>query len=268
MSRSRKRRDEAAVSFFSFQDIIASVTGIMLLITLLLVLELVVRSEGVEQTVADVPSVGELTKQVDQKREELLALKRRLGELDHLLERVAQGLSLDVSKLDELERNIQLLRDSQARITRDIQAKQPQILQVQQEVQALEQRLQEMQSQVDKARQFVQARKSAPRVTLLGGDVGALRGLFVEFGTDAIQVGVVENQLARKIVEFRGADASTQFIRWAGRRSPNQEYFVLLMRPGGVGQFASVHKTLSAMNFKTGWDVWPEGKHLFRGTAP
>ena len=46
MSRSRKRRDESAVSFFSFQDIIASVTGIMLLITLLLVLELVVRTEA------------------------------------------------------------------------------------------------------------------------------------------------------------------------------------------------------------------------------
>ena len=78
----RRQDDESAISLFSFQDIITSLTGIMFLVVLLLVLIMLSsRKPAVAEVNAD-PQSRELQKQVEQLKKELSELQQERSLMD------------------------------------------------------------------------------------------------------------------------------------------------------------------------------------------
>jgi hypothetical protein len=79
MSR-RGRGREAAISLFSFQDIITSVTAIMILLVLILSLELVTRVPGRQVSAEDRQTAADLRRSLDEMREKVAAIRHDTGD--------------------------------------------------------------------------------------------------------------------------------------------------------------------------------------------
>lgn len=80
MSR-RGRAREAAISLFSFQDIITSVTAIMILLVLILSLELVTRVPGRQVSAADRQTAADLHRSLDRMRDSIAAITRDVSDI-------------------------------------------------------------------------------------------------------------------------------------------------------------------------------------------
>lgn len=79
MSR-RGRGREAAISLFSFQDIITSVTAIMILLVLILSLELVTRVPGRQVSAEDRRTAADLRRSLDEVRQRVAAIRHAAGD--------------------------------------------------------------------------------------------------------------------------------------------------------------------------------------------
>ena len=112
MSRRGKRhREEAPTSFFSFQDIIASVTGIMLLVTLLLSMELMTRTEGGQAQVPEVDVEG-LAQRLQEAKARRERLQATLADLQGRLDKIVKGTTITREELAGLRTRIGALRQN------------------------------------------------------------------------------------------------------------------------------------------------------------
>src|SRR5262245_5426312 len=91
---SRRGRGGTPISLFSFQDIITSVTGIMILVTLILALDVIRRRQGAPdtQTAALTLELQQAASQAQQVQTTLAATRRQIDELRQQLAGTEEGL--------------------------------------------------------------------------------------------------------------------------------------------------------------------------------
>lgn len=103
---SQRGRAGAAFSLFSFQDIITSVTGIMILVTLILALELIQRKEAsptekTEEIIEDLDStVAEMQKRIEVVQRERKKIKPELPHLDRI------AIQRDLADVEEANKRL------------------------------------------------------------------------------------------------------------------------------------------------------------------
>jgi len=264
MSRSDKRKRESPMSFFSFQDIISCTTGILILITLLLTLELVTRKPGPP---APPPDMDQLAAEVEaaQQRRDAIEENVRLGR-----ERIAQlagGAIITPNMLKNLGNRVQRLRDSESRSADRIEEAKHRRDELERELKIAQSQLDDATKDIDKLKQQLAEESKKTKVTLLGGKASGKKPLLVECASRAVTVGdVLPTHEIREVKHFEGAQAIRAFLTWAQGRPKDKEYFVLLVRPDAAGEFAVLAGTLKqGLGFDIGWDVWPPEKSLLAG---
>src|SRR5688572_28379815 len=128
---SRRGRGGTPMSFFAFQDIITSVTGIMILVTLILALEFIQKSEGspknqtkqiTEELTAAVQQTAAMKMTVAAAQEEISKLRAALAQSeDTLLETVKVESEQMARSLRDLEELNKMLADELAQSTKRAQ---------------------------------------------------------------------------------------------------------------------------------------------------
>ena len=100
----RRRRTQSALSLFSFQDIITSICGIVVLITLILALELT--SKIVEASIADPVRSRDAYNQMLREVDEMTGQIDELGaNLDRMADDLARSIALSLPEIQaEIER--------------------------------------------------------------------------------------------------------------------------------------------------------------------
>ncbi len=253
------------MSFFSFQDIVACTTGIMILVTLMLVLELVTRTEGREtpRPPSDDGAPDGTLEAAERERDELLRgiadAKASLGALTEGPTVTAKQLAALLDALERLRRaNEQAATDLvSGRLERD--GAEQHVARLLDKVAALEQRVADLEDQIERERKKT-------RVTLLRGEGSTKTPLFVECGAKGLAVArIPEEGIAEDVRTFAALDPIPEFLEWAGTRPADREQFVLLVRPDAVDRFRALERALRESGFDVGWDVWPSGRSLFPG---
>lgn len=263
MSR-RDRPNEAPMTFFSFQDLVSCTTGIMVLITLWLAMELlglVPKPPGAD-TAALVRAVEDARRQ----RNEVAAM---VEQERRTLAQLAAGVMVRATDIEAIEKSVQGLSNTvQSMVDRAAQIEAEQKLRARRG-QELAVVVDSLGKEINELRAQIEREKNRPRVTLIKGGSSGKRALFVECSkTEWIVSEIPEAgpDRGRAVVLQRcaGADPPAEFVQWARGRNAAAESFVMLVRPSAADSWAAAAQALRELGFERGWDVWPNDRDLTR----
>jgi hypothetical protein len=260
-----RRRSTSPFSLFSFQDIITSVTGIMILVTLMLTIELLHRKET--SPAAKSAEIAERLKDaVDRNRCEAERLDREIEELRRELAR-AQTDILHLAAFDPNRVAAQITNLNE--LTAQLEA---QLGEVRAEQTAAElrrraaveeqarrandpQTLEELLAEVRNTQEQLQRMRKSNRVIYNAAEGAAKRPWLIELS--AAEMLVAPAGAAARAERFTDLAA---FRDWLRQRDAGGEYFVLLVKPAGIDRFARTLDTLRQLRFDVGFDLLAENQ--------
>ncbi len=246
----RRKSKSVPFSLFAFQDIITSVTGIILLITMMMAVELVQnmqraasapqeqKSSAVERTLRG--AIGENT-------QEIIRLERLLEETttirfdaDALRRRLA-NLSAATAELEKQTTRIEATQQ-------DIEQRKAELAEQAKELtpEAIEKLAQEQREFA----QQIQAMRQANRVIFNRPEGAARTPWLVELNAD--QILAAEMGASRAPQTFAGA---AEFLTWASGQNNGTIYFVILVKPDSIETFAALRQELQDRQFEVGYDL-------------
>lgn len=256
----RRRNDSSPLSLFAFQDIITSVTGILVLLTLILALEL---------TQSHPSSATAATARVESTTLETLEMvQERIDELQQTIQSKTR-FSTELGKLDEttianetrqIRSQLQSLEAETERMSRAAKHKVRERDRLAQKFDARHADRQQLRDLEEETRALTaeQAKISrSDRIFFRPGAHAGKRAWLVDVRAQRIVVAPVDNQEQQR--HFEGPSATqlrAEFLQWAGARChPARDYFVLLVRPGAVVLFDDVREQLRTKGYQVGIDV-------------
>jgi vacuolar-type H+-ATPase subunit I/STV1 len=246
----RRKINSVPFSLFAFQDIITSVTGIILLITMMMAVELVQnmqraasapqeqKSSAVEQT---------LRGAIEENSQEIVRLERLLEETttirfdaDALRRRLA-NLSAATAELEKQTTRIEATQQEIEQRTAEL-AKQSKDL-TPEAVEELAQEQREMAQQIEAMRQ-------ANRVIFNRPEGAAKTPWLVQLNAD----GILAAEMGARGAPQTFASAAG-FLTWVGGQNNGAIYFVILVKPDSIETFAALREELQGRQFEVGYDL-------------
>lgn len=253
----RRRRSHAiSLSFFSFQDVITTVTGILLLITLVLAASLTLESpadsnSATESMKAHVESLraeyNALSSATQDKIRGLSALQRII--VDSVAPPSGGDLDVVVSKWSNAR------RESVLRRKQELAEKVDSVARIQNATELLKRRVVEIQSQIAKAQTDVAA---APTTLSFISGFSDKRPVLIEVEATSLRCGMLDD-LGRPQLQLQAdvndlAKLKESLSKFDARR----EYFVILVRPQGAEHALVIQETIRDAGFDLGWDAAPD----------
>ncbi len=268
-----KHDEVSPMSFFSFQDIMACVTGIMILVCLILALD----------PLGDVPSSARVPGQSQQLQQALDAARSRAGEARKALAEARAALAeaqarpiVTADQLARLERLVAKERDGLIALERsresasgDAQRQEDQTLLVNQ--------------QSERAREGVRAIKQdladkslRARVQYQAGEREQLRPLLCEVTANELRLGELDaNGTPKPLASVRDVSATEVMRAWgsgtAASGAPhasapleavlqahpkNEWYLLLIVRDDSVQLSNGLRDLARARGYEVGWQLW------------
>lgn len=272
MSR-RGRSTGAAISLFSFQDIITSVTAIMILLVLILTLELISRSSQRGVAVEDRrvarefrESVRSTEQRVQSLREELAALQARASEsATFSAADTRQRAREATARAGRLAEEIAMLETSLRTAASERRQSEAALLSTgptspdesSDHVEALERRVAEMEraNEAERQRQRDSADSGAadgtPPTLIFNVPPGeTLEPRLLEVSGDGLVALAADAGESR---HFRGL--GREFERWLASLDSAREYVVVVLRPTGVKVYDDVVTAIEAAGISVGAEL-------------
>lgn len=287
MSR-RGRSKDVAISLFSFQDIITSVTAIMILLVLILTLELVTREATKGMAVEDrrvaqelKRSVAEMEARLEQLRKEASTARaaasdaagfsaKETAEKTARAEREAKTLRDQINQLETQLRNAQSTRrTAEGKLTAS-QMDDPGA--TAEEAMAIDTRAAEIEAAnvSEKTRQITEAKdaregQTAVRTLVFNAPPGStLEPLLVEISKDGL-VAVGADGASAVRFPWNLLGLPTGFGDWLKARDKRREYVVLILRPSGVDRYDAIREAVVSAGFDVGTELIGEQMSLVLG---
>ena len=254
----RHRKQTEAFSLFSFQDIITSVTGILILLTLFLALQLVqakTNGTGLNDAVSD----EDLKRSVQQVDAQIEQLHKTLDSGHTFLNEFA-GLSPTslVQEESRLKQTLEQLRTEIPQLQSDVAAIESERhkLPSTSDTSSAESNLSVAHHEVEALQRELESLRAANRIVYnVAPDVKKTAWL-VDLSGESIRVtkpGVKESSL--KFEDEQDTSRIEHFLAWASAREPDSDYFVLLVRPRTLATYRIIYERLNGIGFAIGVDL-------------
>jgi len=257
----RRRGARNTSSLFAFQDVMASLIGIMFFVVILMALDIVDQYTPVaEADTVDGDSIVEL--------------RAKLKELTELKIRLEQGITSATEKLNVAS----AFTDEQ--LLESVQAMNKELLYLHAKVEQTEVGLADVESKTKSAKKKIaasqieirglddeiaklkaraKAKRDLPRVAYIIDETTQKEPWLVEVTDKSIRVAAKDGKSA--VMTFAAdtaAERKTSFLRWTASKNPQKHYFVLLIKPSGLKQIRGLTITLKGKGFSLGKDLLPE----------
>ena len=267
----KRRGAHSGSSLFAFQDVMASLIGIIFFVVLLMALDIV------EQAAPTSPPVdGPPRPDVAALKEELKPLKEQRDQIEKELARLTESLNIvsgssdsDLAKeINALYNHILLLHeelkqaeDRLAHTDTMCQKTETSVASTKTKASELDEALRRARAIVETLRQRnAKASRSAAGVTYLVDDTATRqKPWLVEVTGKSIRVAPHDDSGA--VLTFSAqsmAARQKQFLAWTQSRSSSTYYFVLLAKPSGLSQIFGLKKELKRRGYSLGEDLLPE----------
>ena len=258
----RKRGGGNPISLFSFQDVMMSVMGILILVTLLMALQLTGSVAAVSAVAAadlddvddpvDIEEKSRLQTQADRLAREIEEVTRKL-EKEALLSvdqrEVARGLQEVIAekhrRIRELQQRVRAARQSAESGEEDDKV--------------LDRRLILLRQEANRLRGELADARLNPKLTYIVQRGEGKSPMIVELRGDRIGVGVPQDQGAA--AWFRANDQELlirQFTAWMESRDAESEYFVVILKPSGMEMYGRLLEAIRKAGFDAGTDYVEE----------
>lgn len=277
-----KKDDSPAISLFSFQDIITSITGIMFLVVLLLILLIF------ESTPAENRPSGEDRKDIRELRQQIIRLQQMLIQdrrrEDDLKKRIAEQQKLPMAVLEkkkiELETHFSQLRQQQKQLNDELfrlqnmeKATADMIAQLRQKQQTVtgeldEAKLKQLQLKkvVEKLQKDLQIAKQTVKFSV--ESAADKRHLLAELGNDGFQVLDFSDKRTYDLRKpgASGDEKRQAFLDWVKTRDRYSEVVSVILSPGNLKEWIPLSTQLRKLHFSHGLELYPvDDMSIFSG---
>lgn len=252
-----KQSKDAPLSFFSFQDIIASVTALLVLITLVIALDPLGDEVSLRKRSAPAPMSQE--GRAEQARVRLESATSAIAQARQALqERQAQpNVTADlVARMDRLigpdRDGVAALEQVAAKGDAELRAIEDRLLVVQTETKDTER-------EIVKSLDAERDRIMRSRVRVFKGPPETLKPLLLELRPDAVVVGTLND--SNVPVELARCDGSgkdlTDCIARLIEAHPKQEWYgLLVVWADGLERFRDLRAAFIGRGYQVGWQIW------------
>lgn len=264
----RRKAQGPSVSFFAFQDIITSVVGIFVLITLIMMVELVTRkasASGSNQAVEDTFSavIVELQQQYE-------ALEARSAKLDTMAKKIG---SVQVFNRDEVTKELQASIQSLNEQLERTERRNQEIQRVIDEQKKLQSDLQmEVRNRSPDREELEKLRKDLEKLDTRLAKLNTQEPLIYKSqsldGRNVVVLEITSREIAildlagDTRVTLRGRYFAGEFKDWMRKQTISRNHFFLLIRPGGSDNFQQIREVLDNSKASYGYDVLDMEKSL------
>lgn len=284
----RNRSKDVAISLFSFQDIITSVTAIMILLVLILTLELITREATKGMAAEDrrvaqelKRSVAEMEASVEQLRQEASTARAAASDAAGFsakytaaatarAEREAKKLRETIAPLEPQLRNAQSTRRTAEGKLAASETDAPKV--TAEQAKAVDAHAAEMEAAnlAEKTRQHNEADEvregvAAVRTLVFNAPPGSvLAPLLVEISKDGLVAVGVDGASSERF-PWNLLGIPTGFGEWLNARDKRREYVVLILRPSGVDRYDATREAVVSAGFDVGTELIGEQMSLVLG---
>ena len=275
---SRRGRSGPVISLFAFQDIITSVTAIVIVVTLFLALDLVQRKQG-QASESSAALALELVARIADVESELAKLRKELDRTDDLVKQVASTSPAELKAeivrrehvIEDLRRELQRQEEKRTRLVAQEQAAATEkfdLAPLRQRIEQTARETREMQGQLDQEKQENRVLFTLPRGFNKEGWIAV-----VESGriTVAPLGRAAKPQVFVSTGTFLKKSAADALIDWIDRDRLRSAYFLVLIRPNGSRTFAELEDVFRDKSISFGFDLIDAERtvlHPERGAAP
>jgi hypothetical protein len=253
----RRKREDAPLSLFSFQDIMACLTGILILVSLLLAID------GLSDTMQATPGTGapnepqDAARTAGQLREEIATLTRTLDERKGGIE----VSSAEVELLEDRERRMALEAERTRKVIEDREAE---LARRVREREAAEQGTAALREQLSAAKARADEQALRERVRFRPGAQYSKSPVFVEATPGGLVVGELDASLVPRLVaRLDDPGAENRLVGALGNRMPDTSYLVFVVRQDAIPRFEALRDAMIRKGFEVGWQLWDGGQGGF-----
>ncbi len=265
---SRRKASGPSVSFFAFQDIITSVVGIFVLITLIMMVELVQRKGSTpasKKLLEDSHSsvIADLVLQVEKlesRSKNLDSISTKIGsvqvfnkdEIAKELRASLQSLNEQIERTDQRKREIQRIIDSQSKLQASLQSETVQRSRDREELAKLLKELERLDSKIgemDSDAPLIFKSKSLDGRTVVVVDVARDETVLLDLDAD-------------RRTTIRGKDLEREFKNWIAKHSKGNFHYFLLIRPNGASNFDTLRSSLDESGASYGYDLLDQDRTI------
>lgn len=239
----RRGSSENPVNLFSFQDVMASIIGVLFLVVMLLALGIV-----------DTPAAATDSPSVDQLNQALLEAQNKKTRLEDKLSSISVNRHDLKDDIERLQTRYRLALQSTERIGQEQQQAKAHQEHTNKKIKQQDQHIVRMKDEQEMLKAELRKQQSLPRVAyIIEQDTSGLEPFLVEIGK-TIRTSAKDGR--SHSVQFRN---EREFQQWVSNtKDPSKHRFVLLLKPSGISKYGNISFYLFRNNFRIGLDLLPE----------
>lgn len=268
----RKENDSPAISLFSFQDIITSITGIMFLVVLLLIL-LIFESKPAEpeepaeaenQEIAE--QIADLEKEFAEHHRRAQQLKEQLEEYQKMpseqIEQRKNELTEKLKQLQEQSKSLKHANEREKNLKKQLVTQQqewdkkleeltPELVEAQKELTRTETTRAQLEKQLKTIRQSVK----------FSVDTESKRTfLLIEYSADGFRI--LDFATQKKFDLRKKGDSLKEHLQrlktWLDSRSRSSEAVSVILGPASLKHWTEIDRMLTQARFQHGLEIYPD----------
>ena len=246
----RKRREDAPLSLFSFQDIMACLTGILILVALLLAIDGLSDEMQATPGKSGTPEEAKAPESADELRERIAILTRTL-------EQRKGGRDVTQGEVDILDDRIRQMAQDSERAKRRVEEAAAERARVLAEQEAAARKVDELKQRVAAARKAAQADALRERVKFRPGMKYPKSPVFVEPMAGKIVVGELDAaRVPVHVATLADPDADARLVGALGPRMPDKSYMVFVVHEDAIPRFEALRDRMIRRGYEVGWQLW------------
>ncbi|MFY8073385.1 MAG: hypothetical protein ACOVNQ_16955 [Pirellula sp.] len=264
----RRKAQGPSVSFFAFQDIITSVVGIFVLITLIMLVDLVTRKASassakkfVEDTYSSAIADLELQLQELQSQSSKLdAMSAKVGnvqvfnkeEVAKDLKASIQSLNQQIERTEKRNQEVERVIDAQNKVLSDLQVEVHKKSPDREELAKLLKQLEKLDSKVgdlDLEELLIFRNQSLEWRPVMVVEISSNELSILDLGSE-------------QRTTYKGLSLAKDFESFLRANRSGKYHYFLLIRPGGAKTFSEIRPILDTNNASYGYDVLEQNRSL------
>ena len=271
---SKRKKTLTSFSLFAFQDIITSVCGIIVLVTLILTLELSIRVTATKTGSALSKdnydelklAVGNAETRLNELRGKLDSERKVLGNIPWNLRQVTvedleREITENLNKIEELKTANETLSQKQTELHEELDKRETLVQVKRKQIDQLRDQIGSLETELDQVRE--EARSQGESTTIVYSSRDATRKPYlVDISGTEIKATLIDSS-DRDSRTFQGKDCSDDFIGWAKTKNPSKYYYVFVIRPSGIETGNKIEYFLTDLGpFRFGIDLIAEDQNI------
>lgn len=267
---SRRGRGGTKISLFAFQDIITSVTAILIVLALFMSLELINAMES-QNTPKPAELHPDLREEIEELRKELAELKQSQEFDAEELKELGQGTPASLTaelrqadqRLEDLKKRLEVAEQELAGSERESEGIQQELRKNQKvidEVETLKKEVEELKKQIEQETANEQLWFALPE-----GFKG--EGWLVVVDEETLTMAPLRREERPVTLTagkgLFGGGLDSELKNWIQKNEQEESYFLLLIRPSGIAQSHKIISSLRSSQILFGFDVVDEDQQVF-----